>query len=292
MARIIFSKIVFWLVIEGLVWNYLLIRLNKQINLETAPNKTGIAGSLLLAWINFPEGHFQLTFYIILKYVWRLLQLVPVLRFRKVLNHELGQADAWHVSRRSPVLLGQRQMPESVRSWSTNPQAVGILLDTRPSRKLCLQHDWDGYFLFLLRFLTLILILLVLIIPSIILNWKWKWHILILIFLIRLLARGEIVVPYEIATLQFKVLNDNHLTLVDGPAGTQQVDVAIGSLCQIDFDRFVLLGALDVLDLVVWWRPRRILPILCLLLLHYPVDYASDEAVGRLDHQGSHSGYE
>lgn len=79
-------------------------------------------------------------------------------------------------------------MPESVRSRSTNPQAVGILLDTRPSRKLCFKHDWDGYLLFLLRFLTLILILLVLIIPSIILNWKWKWHILILIFLIRLLA--------------------------------------------------------------------------------------------------------
>lgn len=80
MARVIFSKIVLWLVIEGLVWNYLLIRLNKQINLETAPNKTGIVRSLLLAWINFPEGHFQLTFDIILKYVWRLLQLVPVLR--------------------------------------------------------------------------------------------------------------------------------------------------------------------------------------------------------------------
>lgn len=111
------------------MWNYLLIRLNKQINLETAPNKTGIARSLLLAWINFPEGHFQLTFYIILKYVWRLLQLVPVLRLGEVLNHELGETDAWHVSRRSPVLLGKRQMPESVRSWSTNPQTVGILFN-------------------------------------------------------------------------------------------------------------------------------------------------------------------
>lgn len=99
-------------------------------------------------------------------------------------------------------------------------------------------------------------------------------------------------VPHEIATLQFKVLNDYLLTLVNGPAGAQQVDVAIGSLCQIDFDCFVQLGALDVLNLVVWGWPRRILPILCLLLLHYPVDYASDEAVGRLDHQGSYSGYD